>query len=160
MPSSDYSPDLETVGALVRTRTKTPGGKELGTFNPADADPADRTKPTAEEVTKLIAVATRKVEAKIGPDIPAEMVEDAKGVVALRTALLIELTLFPEQVATGRSPYKELKAEFEEDLATLISDIQSIESGGEEGVTGGEVLPRFAFDDPDNTELIGWKTVW
>lgn len=153
MPSSDYSPALAQVGALERTRTKTAGGQELGTFTPD-------TKPTDAEVTALIAMALRKVEAKIGPDIPAEMIEDAKGVVALRTAMLVELTLFPEQVATGRSPYKQFADEFKEDMANLIADIQSIESGGEEGVTGGEVLPRFAFDDPDNSELIGWKTVW
>jgi hypothetical protein len=152
VPSSDYQPELPEVAALVRTRTKDTGGRELGTFS-------DVTRPTDEEVNNLIAQALSTVESKVGSDIPEKMLPDAKHVVALQTAMLIELTLFPEQVATGRSPYKQYEDMYKDDLATLISDVSAIEAGGEEGVTGDDTMPLFNFSDGDD-ELIGWGTVW
>lgn len=121
------------VARLLRARTKDSSGREIGTFN------AD-TRPTADDVQGLIDVAVGWLRAKTD-DAFAEGVADdgvtpvpspylslapsALGLVALRVALLVELTYFPEQVRSDRSAYAELKTLLDEglvDLAAALDD--------------------------------------
>lgn len=124
MPVSDYTPEVPAVAAFLRARTKTEGGEEAGTFNPAAywTDNSGRgTRPTAEQATEQIANAIGDISGIVGEDIDERFHEPAKRVVALRAALLIELSYFPEQVATGRSPYAQLKELYDEAWGNLKS---------------------------------------
>lgn len=141
MPVSDYTPAVEDVASFIRARTKTQGGKEAGTFNPAaswDDGSGEGTRPTAEQVGIEIAQALPKIEGVVGADIPDAPGSDpdayrnaAKRVAALRTAAIIELSYWPEQVNTGRSTYPQLKEMLDEEYAQLLSDLGiSTETGG------------------------------
>lgn len=121
MPVSEYTPTVEEVAALLRARTKTRGGSEAGTFNPEAATDAEKTRPTEEQVDKLRDLALDKVSGVIGADIDADFHSMAKQTTALRTAMLIELSYFPEQVATQRSPYVQLKEMFDDCWSDLLS---------------------------------------
>jgi hypothetical protein len=131
---SDWAPTVAAVGALLRSRTVDRGGNELGTFTA-------ETRPTGDQVTDLIAQAGGTAASWAGADLAEPIWPMAAAYVAIRAALLVELTYFPEQVATGRSPYAELKAladEQRKDLAGAIS-----EAGG--NPAGGGTEPRYAF---------------
>jgi hypothetical protein len=123
VPVTDYTPDVNAVAAYLRARTKTAGGQEAGTFNPVSAvGTSAETRPTAEQASQEIANALGDISAIIGTDLPdPKYFEPASRVVALRAALLIELSYFPEQVATGRSPYAQLKELYDEAWANLLS---------------------------------------
>lgn len=157
MPVSDYTPDLTQVADYIRTRTRTAGGSEAGTFNVAAAAEQDRTKPTAEQVQGLINRSIGRTSGVIGADVLAAHHESAKNVTALRAALLIELTYFPEQVATGRSPYAQLKELYDEEWADLLSalGIDVEEGGGAVSVDAG--MPSYGGFP---TTAIGMEMAW
>jgi hypothetical protein len=151
MAVGDFTPELEDVGALLRARTKDTYGAELGTFD-------ENTRPTAEEVTALINRGVAKVANKIGTNpCTDELKEQAKDLASLYTAMLVELSYFPEQIRSDRSPYDRYKELYDsgitdlaESVGELCSDNSSISAG-----TGG--LSAYSFG---HEELIGRETRW
>lgn len=111
-------PTVAEVAAFIRARTKTRGGAEAGTFNPSSqSGTATETRPTAEGVQALIDNFDASFWPIWGdvPDAPPTISDDVDfyrnaitQIAALGVALEVELTYFPEQVATGRSPYQQL----------------------------------------------------
>lgn len=149
----EFWPAISDVGALLRARTTDTNGNELGTFT-------DATRPTAQQAEDMIGNAARDVAIKIGNDIPDNLVPAAQSLVTLKAAMYIELSYFPEQVATGRSPYEQYKALYDETLPSLIEAVQNEEAaaGDEDStLTGG--FAKFNF--PVNRGgLIGWSSRW
>jgi hypothetical protein len=92
-----YRPLVADVGELIRSRTVDANATEQGTFT------AD-TRPTYEQVDHIIDRAMWKLEAKFGPVVKQELVGAAAEVVALRAALMIELSYFGDQIRADRSP--------------------------------------------------------
>lgn len=78
----DITPTLQDVAALERARTYV-GGVDQGTFT------AD-TRPTADQVGRLITFAVNDVFNAVGSDLTVEHQEPARNLAALRTAILIE----------------------------------------------------------------------
>jgi hypothetical protein len=98
----DWAPDLTEVGALLRARTKDDVGNELGTFTEA-------TRPTDENVLELIRQACDDVLGLFTvEDVPASSQVMCRRAAALRTALSIEISYFPEQ-GNDNSPYLQLR---------------------------------------------------
>lgn len=113
MPIGEFVPSSDVVGSILRTRTKDTNGNEIGTFN-------ENTRPSGVEVASLILQGAGDLALVVGTrDLPELLWESAKVVAAYRTACLIELTYFPEQVALGRSPYPQLKELYDEALVAL-----------------------------------------
>lgn len=124
MPTLLWVPTLDAVGSILRARTRDTQGNEVGTFNAF-------TRPNDDQVDGLIITAARDVSAAVGIDLP-EVLWEAGGIVAsYRAAMLVELSYFPEQVATGRSPYEQLRALYEESLLSLLARVK----GDPPGVT-------------------------
>ena len=145
------TPDITKVSALLRTRTKNDVGSEAGEFSTT-------TRPTLVQATALLGDAKNIVTGKIGTAEPCtdELALDAAHVIHLRCALMIELSYFPEQINTNRSPYEQIKALYDSDLRDLIEAIAE-ECGtgiGEPGL-GGQ-MPSYDYGD---SELIGKRTV-
>lgn len=147
MPSSDYTPSLEDVGSILPSRTRAKGGRELGTFtNPSSEGADDGTRPTADQVGKLVTASLAEVQDAIGTQDPPEAVWPAvSGLVALFTAMQVELTYFPEQVGSNKSPYNEYKALYDERLPRLVKAVERAEAGD----TGpsSDILPSGNFPD-------------
>ena len=146
MPVSDYTPTLADVGSLLRSRTKDSAGNETGTFS------AD-TRPTDTEVTNLINNAVKTLATRAGDDIPADLWDDAKNLAAMRAAMLIELSYFPEMVASQRSPYPQYAALWTEgfgDAKTVGTLIQAIENIGSDPTTPTDAAgtANYSFPDP------------
>jgi hypothetical protein len=145
VPTADWALTLRDVGARLRSRTLDSHMTEQGTFT------AD-TRPTATQVNDLMPQALGDVAVATGSDLPSKYWEAARSVAALRTALLIELTYYPEQINTGRSPYAQLKELYDDALKALVKAVAD-----EQEVPGGdtsEVAPVYSFPAYSNPELI------
>lgn len=110
-----YRPFVSDVAAWLQGRTVDSNSSQVGTFTAA-------TRPTFEQALRVIDLAMDKLEAKFGPSMNPELVGSAKSVVALRAAMLIELTFFADQIRADRSPYAELKALYEESLTDWLAE--------------------------------------
>jgi hypothetical protein len=80
----------------------------------------------------------------------------ARRVAAIGTALLVELSYFPEQTATGRSPYDQLKELYDARFARLKAQIDEVNAGGEVG-TSDDAMPVYSFPEINS---LGWATQW
>lgn len=156
-------PELEDVGALLRARTQDSHDDEIGTFN-------DETRPTDEEAQRIIEQAGSIVYSRIG-SVEEEVLtcsgaEDirtqAKYMVSLLAAMLIELSYFPEQVKSDRSAYEHYRELWNEQMTSLTDAAAECRSGeitpdvpGEGGVGN----PSWAFP-VDAGGLVGWQTRW
>jgi hypothetical protein len=103
---SEFIPTVDDIGALLRTRTKDKYGSEVGTFN------AD-TRPTDEDVLILIQAAYDTVVALSDTDIPKACWHSARTCIAIKAAMLVELSYWPDQIPLNQSPYAALRVEFE-----------------------------------------------
>jgi hypothetical protein len=141
----DWRPALVEVGALVRARTKSKmGGPPLGTFT-------DNTLPKGEEVEALISYATSSVASRIGLSPCTDALKSrARGMAALYTAMLIELSYFPEQVGSDRSPYAKYKELYDDGMGALTEAVAENCGGGGDGesVGGSGPLPSYSFPAP------------
>lgn len=153
MPTSDWAPAVADVAAVLRSRTKDRNGTEVGTFN------AD-TRPTNGQVTAEIELAVGDVVSVFSEELPEVTWPQAKRVVALGTAMLVELSYFPEQVASGKSPYEQLKALYDAAWKRFeVSFNQADDSGvgAGDGDVGAYGNPSYAFPE-DQGGLVGWAT--
>lgn len=133
----DYTPIVDEVAALERTRTVGTGVGGLG----GDTDPQnistfdDTTRPSATEVEALIADAVDSVLAEIGPSVTDVHAPAIRRAAALYTAILIEGSYFDKsdpdegQVALWLLLYRRLM-----DSLALATDAPS--DGGSGAASG------------------------
>lgn len=145
-----YIPTLDDVGALLRARTVNSVGVEVGTFT-------DTTRPTADQALAIVKQAARDLVLKVGPTIPEQYMEDAKQLVALRAAMLIELSYYPEQIRSRDSQYERYKELYDQGLPSLL-DIVAGAEGSETDTESTGGMPHFGFPT-DRGGLVGWDTV-
>lgn len=122
-----FLPSVADVGTHVRTRTRTiSSGVELGTFT-------TDTRPTDDQVRRLIADADSKVAARFGSNLPEPLRAKVRVVNSLRAAMYVELGFFGDQIQAGRSPYNELKTLHDEEFKELVSDWKELGADGQPG---------------------------
>lgn len=153
MPTQDPThPNANEVARLLRARTKDTAGKEVGDFT-------EDTRPTWSEVDDLIDTAEGDVLAQTGSLLSDIDTRAARALVALRAAMLVELSYFPEQVRSDRSAYVEYKRLYDDGLAALLASIA--EGGGEAG-KGGEGFTYHSLpvvSETTATYYAGWQEV-
>lgn len=135
-----WAPGVDDVGEILRARTVTRNGEEIGTFNAY-------TRPTDVAVMNLINDAASDVQDAIGPEVnvPASLYPQAEDLATIGAALLIELGYFPEQINSGRSPYPQLLEQYNTKLKRLQNAIVSL---GGERPTDEAQSPFGAFNGP------------
>jgi hypothetical protein len=149
MPVEDYTPTVSDVGAIDIARTVDDVGTETGTFSDPDTQGKGATRPTQTQCEILIQRSLQDVAPFLGTDIPEGMFDDASNLVALRTAMWVELTYYAAEVAQNRSPYPEYKALFEQQLKSLSGQIASEEAGEDPANQLGYNGPQFSFPPAD-----------
>ena len=128
MSTPDYLPSPDDIATILRARTKDDNGVELGKWS-------DATRPTEQDVVRIIALAAAEL---VAPDFAGPCMRVARSAIAYHAACLIELSYFPEQVRSDRSPYEELKELADGARVELDSCISGggVPDGG--GGAGGE----------------------
>jgi len=133
-------PYVEDVARLIRARTKDSQGREVGTFTPD-------TRPTADQVEAHIQSALALVSTRLPKVVPAKLIPAVQSLVAYRAALQIEKSYFPEQVRADRSAYTQLRDEYNEDLAALLTALAETPGYGAPGKrAGSEFTPTYLHE--------------
>jgi hypothetical protein len=132
----------EDVAAILRARTRDDAGNELGAWTTA-------TRPTLDEVERLIALATSQITDADGPGERCTRL--CRAAITYQTACLIELSYFPEQVRSDRSPYSELKELLE---ASLEAFDTCVKGGDVDGQGGGE---GYGYHSLPTAPLTTWR---
>lgn len=151
-PSISDATSLLNVASLVPTRTVLSSGARSNTFT-------DSTHPTGLQVEALIGIARKDVALVAGTDPRPGISETIETMVAYRTAMLVELTFFPEQVVRGNSPYEQYKELYDQWVG--IANPAAADGGGggdviDDIIAGQSNKPEFSFGtDP----LVGHRTV-
>ena len=112
LPPDLRMPTVADLGAMLRGRTKDNFGNEVGTFN------AD-TRPTASQVAALITLAAADVTAKVAHPIVDPYGDAARSAIALRAAMLIEVSYFPEETESRDSAF----GRFERQYRTAVDEL-------------------------------------
>jgi hypothetical protein len=140
-------PDIPQVAALIRNRTRRPGGQEVGTFDTT-------TRPTASEVGPLIDRAARHVSISVGErfeDWSTGLLETAKDAAASFAALYIEQSYYGDGSSPDAGPADQLGRIARETLAALLRDggrgrlLRSVQMTDEDD-------PRRVVFDPNNPD--------
>jgi hypothetical protein len=168
-PAPGWRPTVGEVASRLRARTKIPGGKEQGVFT-------SETRPTADQVEELIDEAVDEVLGKvqaIDTTLVARSSYNAPGsdyerrirrAVALYTAILIELSYFPEQVRQNLSPVTGYQQLYDSRIRALIAEGETgAAEGMGQGASGaGDAPADAAWSFPEDTfgALVGWESIW
>lgn len=142
--AQEYAPTVADVASYIPIRAVDANGNQLGTFT------LDTT-PTQAQVETIIRGAAAKLATRVGDTVAAALAISAREVVALRAALMVELTFFGDQIATARSPYNELKALYDESLKEFLEarlDLGADETAGSTDDLSAGGLAVYSFPDP------------
>lgn len=141
-PTGDvaWAPTVDEVAAYVRARTKVSGNIEVGTFT-------DKTRPTKEEVELLIEQAVDHVGGALGIEPCSEALQrDARRAAALYTAILIEVSYFPETSSNSGSSAVRLEALWKDRIKSLTAAVLD-QCGTGDGTPKGGAAAAGSFDD-------------
>lgn len=138
---ADWTPSLESVGSLLRARTVDTNSNELGTFTA-------NTRPTANQVEDIIVIAVDEVDVALAVDVPQGLWGAAGSLATYRAAMLIELSYFPEQVGTARSPYEHYERLYDMGLKRLVAKLNDPTPANGPGVPSAPV-----YDFPATSSL-------
>jgi hypothetical protein len=142
-----FLPSVQDVAEIERARTKDKFGNELGTFT-------NDTRPTDDGVRGLIRQAADDVVMLVDTDIPVEAYELASSVIAIGTAMLIELAYFPETIGTPNSAYDRYRDWYDLMLQRLQS---AVERETIEEVEGEAMIGNIQYKFPPM--VTNWDTV-
>lgn len=157
MALADFTPTKDDVAFWLRARLVSDYGQDKTTFD-------SQTTPTGDQVDGIIEQAVETLSLEIGdldaedasnPECLEENLGKAKKLAALYGAMIVELSFFPEQTTTDRSPYRNLKDQFDERLPALKKSIDKcFGEGGEGGSDSGHParLPAFSFGNLGGAE--------
>lgn len=113
-PAGWLVPTVDDVAALLTARTYDDSSEEVGTFN-------DATRPTGEQVQRLIEFAAADVAARVGIPIPEMYWPEARRITALQAAALVESSFFPREIAGDESAYRQYTAMFLAAVPQLVA---------------------------------------
>lgn len=141
-------PDVALVASLLRARTKDVNGDEIGTFNA-------NTRPTSVQVGDMIQVAADDLRMKVRRPIPAGALSDARRLIAMYSAMLVELSYWPEQVHSDRSAYSMYKSLYDTGVENMTEAINV------EGIdliigSGDDNAPTSLFPEPMGWDYRAW----
>jgi hypothetical protein len=139
----DYVPNVREVAALIRSRTKTDMGQEIGTFN-------DNTRPTDDEVIELINQATADAMGDLDYDIPEEAWATVRALIVIGAAMRVEISYFPELNSSVNSPYDRLERLYNAQLKRVEKAVEretTEETTGDERAVG---TVAFGFPPPSD----------
>jgi hypothetical protein len=156
-----FRPTTSDVAVFIKNRTVDNHNNFIGDFTDATIVTADEVNHIITQAGSLVLSALRWDPTAPEPTIPDDNVPTVITLIALLTAIFVEITKFSEQVARNVSPYPYLKQLFDDMLG---------QKQGELGITTGQTgmsivdvylsqskTAQFTFpDDP----MVNWQTAF
>jgi len=163
---TEFRPTTQEVAAFIKNRTVDDNNNFVGDFS-------STTTVTQSEVDRLINECGEMVLAALRYDttggvvsIPVDNWPAVKSLIALFTAIFVEVTKFSEQIARQVSPYPYLKELFDKMLAEKQADLGIMPpqgSGGSGGLSLVDLIAaeygRAVYQFPDDP-MVGWQTAF
>lgn len=151
MPELVAKPTLDEVASLLRSRTVDQYGNEVDTFTSA-------TRPTDVQAQNIIDSAFDLVNLRVGRinSASTEIIAQAKAVVMLLAARLIETVYYPEQAAQNESAAQLYGDMYNEAIASLESAIEDDRSTTTSGFMASIPLKGLAAGQVDDLP-INWQ---
>jgi len=162
-----FRPTTQEVAVFIKNRTVDDNNNFVGDFN-------NITIVTQSEVDRLINQAGEMVLAALRWDptltpspIPDDNVPAVKYLIALFTAIFVEVTKFSEQIARQVSPYPYLKELFDKMLGEKQAELGIMPPSGSGGGSGGLSLvdliasqyKKAIYQFPDDP-MVNWETAF
>lgn len=111
-------PSVDEVGHYLRARTTDRDGNEIGTFD-------STTRPTEEQVETYIHDAIAEITTRVGSTFfKEEFAITAANLAAIRAAMSVELSFYPEQISEGQSSYNSLAELYDKGVMALARAIR------------------------------------
>jgi hypothetical protein len=111
-------PSVDEVGHYLRARTTDRDGNEIGTFDAT-------TRPTEEQVETYIHDAIAEITTRVGGTFfREEYAHTASNLAAIRAAMSVELSFYPEQISEGQSSYNSLAELYDKGVVALARAIR------------------------------------
>lgn len=127
-----YIPSLRQVAVHIRARTVERATNAFaGTFT-------DNTRPTGEEAWESIDQAVDDVKSETGSlpnNLQPEALKAVRALIALRAAMIIERSYYPEQVGANKSPYPALERDW---IRRLPGVVQAVKEALADMIVPGE----------------------
>lgn len=144
--SESWYPSTSDVAALLTARTIGASGQEVGDFT-------NDTRPTYNQVNKLIEQAASFVKAGVVGSCTTldDVQEPLRSLTALRTAMSVEISYFPEQVGTETSPFEQLRLMYQDEFSRVVDLVDAACSnadGDDGGIRAG--MARYRFPAPSD----------
>lgn len=154
----------DDVAALLRARTQDDTDVEVGQWSA-------NTRPTLAEVERILSMCQPMVLGQTGSldnlmcDTADDVRAQAATAVALLGAMFVELSYFPEQVASNRSAYEQYAALWQTMMPQLVAAVAECAAGVVEpdpGIGDGATsVPAASWGFPvDCGGMVGWQTRW
>lgn len=143
---SVITPTLADVGSILRARTRSDvSGDESGTFDTS-------TRPTAAQVNAMMATAEAEVVVHCPADLSTlneRLCSFAKRMVALRCAMFVELSLYPDQSVESDSVYALLERDYERLTKTFLTAMADGDGSnlGRSAMRSATLVTPFSGDD-------------
>lgn len=118
--SSELKPSVRELGAFMRGRTVAAGsgGRELGTFNA-------ETRPTGTEAQVEIDRARDMVLMELGEEIPTRLYSQARWVVTIYAAMLVELSFYRNEINKDQSAFAQYQQLYKGAVQALTGAIDN-----------------------------------
>jgi hypothetical protein len=155
----------DDVAALLRARTQDNTDVEVGQWTAT-------TRPTLAEVERILSMCQPMVLGQTGrlENLVCDTADDVRAqaatAVALLGAMFVELSYFPEQVASNRSAYDQYAALWQTMMPQLVASVAECVAGAVEpdpgaGADGAVSVPAASWGFPvDAGGMVGWQTRW
>lgn len=109
------------VGRLLRARTVDDNDQQIGQFT-------DNTRPTANDVLEFVDDASQDVFITAGQTLGAKFTDATEPaawvLIAIRAAMLVELSYWPQQTQSADSAYQQLSQLYDQGLRNLVTAVQ------------------------------------
>ncbi|SRR5580765_5472758 len=158
-----FRPTTQDVAVWVKNRTVDGSNNYIGDFTPNTIVTDTEVERAIDEAGELVLASLHWDPVAVIPPIPDDNVPAAKFLIALFSAIIVEMTKFSEQIARGVSPYPYLREVFDNMLSQKQEElgIMPPERSGRNNLV--DLIARqygqsvFLFpDDP----MVGWKTAF
>lgn len=155
-----FKPTTAEVAAFIKNRTVDGNNNYIGDFNDTTVVKGTEVNSLILEVGPLVLSALKWDPVALVPTIPEDNWPAVKSLIALLTAIFVEVTKFSEQIARQVSPYPYLKEMFDGMLEQKQAEL-GILPPDQSHITIPDLIAKqfgqaiFAF--PDN-QMVNWDT--
>ena len=131
----DWTGLAAKVAAVMRARTRQGGtGAEAGVFDAS-------TRPTITQVQEIIDASVGHVVARFGPDLLPRLHGIARDIAVYRTAYLVELSYWPEQLDAEHSPAEHYRTMWQDGIDTLTTAAHAVDTTGRPRIGMADTTP-------------------